>query len=150
MTSTAGPGRPRRWAAGLAWALWLASLLCLAAVPWLDELLRQAGRADLVQFTFPAVAIPLLALVSSATVGAVVAARRPAHPVGWLLLGIALSLTGTAATAQYFVYGLLVRPGALPVARYAVLDQPATTFTALTLIGFVLLLTPTGSLPSPR
>jgi len=44
MTSTAGPGRPRRWTAGLAWALWLASLLCLAAVPWLDELLRQAGR----------------------------------------------------------------------------------------------------------
>ena len=150
MTSTAGPARPRRWTAGLAWALWLASLLCLAAVPWLDELLRQAGRADLVQFTFPDVAIPLLALVSSATVGAVVAARRPAHPVGWLLLGIALSLTGTAATAQYFVYGLLVRPGALPAARYAVLYQPATTFTALTLIGFVLLLTPTGSLPSPR
>ena len=52
MTSTAGPGRPRRWTAGLAWALWLASLLlCLAVVPWLDELLRQAGRADLVQFT---------------------------------------------------------------------------------------------------
>ena len=149
MTSTAGPGRPRRWAAGLAWALWLASLLCLAAVPWLDELLRQAGRADLVQFTWD-VTIPVLAVVSSATVGAVVAARRPAHPVGWLLLGIALSLTGTAATAQYFVYGLLVRPGALPAARYAVLYQPATTFTALTLIGFVLLLTPTGSLPSPR
>src|SRR5215218_7048558 len=150
MTSTAGPGRRRRWAAGLAWALGLASLLCLAAVPWLDELLRQAGRADLVQFVFPDVAVPVLAMVSAVTVGAVVAARRPAHPVGWLLLGIALSLTGTAATAQYFVYGLLVRPGALPAARSAVLYQPATTFTALTLIGFVLLLTPTGSLPSPR
>jgi hypothetical protein len=79
-----------------------------------------------------------------------VAARRPAHPVGWLLLGIALSLTATAANAQYFIYGLLVRPGALPAARSAVLYQPATTFTALTLIGFVLLLTPTGALPSPR
>jgi hypothetical protein len=150
MTPTAGPDRPRRWTAGLAWALWLASLLCLAAVPWLDELLRQAGRPDLVQFTFPGVADPVLALVSSVTVGAVVAARRPAHPVGWLLLGIALSLTATAATAQYFIYGLLVRPGALPAARYAVLYQPATVVTALTLIGFVLLLTPTGSIPSPR
>jgi hypothetical protein len=142
--------RMRWWPSVLAWALWLASLLCVAVVPWLDELLRQAGRADLVQLTFPAVAVPVLALVSSATVGAVVAARRPTHPVGWLLLGIALSLTATAATAQYFVYGLLVRPGALPAARSAVLYQPATTFTALTLIGFVLLLTPTGSLPSPR
>jgi len=150
MTSTAGPGRPRRWTAALAWGLWLASLLCLAAVPWLDQLLRRAGRADLVQFTFPGVAVPVLAMVSSVTVGAVVAARRPAHPVGWLLLGIALSLTGSGVTAQYFVYGLLVRPGALPAARYAVLYQPATAFTALTLIGFVLLLTPTGSLPSPR
>ena len=150
MMSTAGPGRPRRWTAGLAWALWLASLLCLAVVPWLDQLLRRAGRADLVQFVFPDVADPVLAVVSSATVGAVVAGRRPAHPVGWLLLGIALSLTGTAATAQYFVYGLMVRPGALPAARYAVLYQPATAFAALTLIGFVLLLTPTGSLPSPR
>jgi hypothetical protein len=142
--------RMRWWPGVLAWALWLASLLCLAGVPWLDELLRRAGRADLVQFVFPGVAIPVLAMVSSVTVGAVVAARRPAHPVGWLLLGIALSLTATAATAQYFVYGLLVRPGALPAARYAVLYQPATTFTALTLIGFVLLLTPTGALPSPR
>jgi hypothetical protein len=69
--------------------------------------------------------------------------------VGWLLLGIALSLTATAANAQYFIYGLLVRPGALPAARYAVLYQPATVVTALTLIGFVLLLTPTGALPSP-
>ena len=134
----------------VACALWALTMLCLAAVPWLDELLRQAGRPDLAQFVFPDVAIPVLAVVSSATVGVVVAARRPAHPVGWLLLGIALSLTGTAATAQYFVYGLLVRPGALPAARYAVLYQPATVFTALTLIGFVLLLTPTGSLPSPR
>jgi hypothetical protein len=151
MTSTAGPGRPRRWTAGLAWGLWLANLLlCLAVVPWLDQLLRRAGRADLVQFVLPDVAIPVLTVVSSATVGAVVAARRPAHPVGWLLLGIALSLTATAATAQYFIYGLLVRPGALPAARYAVLYQPATVVTALTLIGFVLLLTPTGSLPSPR
>jgi hypothetical protein len=150
VTSAARLARPRWWPGVLAWALWLASLLCLAVVPWLDELLRQAGRADLVQFVFPDVADPVLALVSSATVGAVVAGRRPAHPVGWLLLGIALSLTGTAATAQYFVYGLLVRPGALPAARYAVLYQPATAFTALTLIGFVLLLTPTGSLPSPR
>jgi hypothetical protein len=150
VTSPAGLGRPRRWLAGLAWGLWLASLLCLAVVPWLDELLRRAGRADLAQFTFPDVTTPVLAMVSAATVGAVVAARRPAHPVGWLLLGIALSLTATAATAQYFIYGLLVRPGALPAARYAVLYQPATVFTALTLIGFVLLLTPTGALPSPR
>ena len=67
MTSTAGPGRPRRWPARLAWALWLASLLCLAAVPWLDELLRQAGRPDLAQFVFPDVAIELGAIPAEGT-----------------------------------------------------------------------------------
>jgi hypothetical protein len=34
-------------------------------------------------------ALPLLlALVTSATVGAVLVIRRPRHPVGWLLLGL--------------------------------------------------------------
>src|SRR4030095_766303 len=47
MTSTAGPGGPRRWAAGLAWALWALALLGLAVVPWMDSLLRQAGRPRL-------------------------------------------------------------------------------------------------------
>jgi hypothetical protein len=88
-------------------------------------------------------------MVSGATVGAVLAGRRPRHPVGWLLLALALSLTATAAAAQYLTWGLLVRPGALPAARSVALYYPAIGFTALTLIGF-LLLTPTGSLPSPR
>jgi hypothetical protein len=70
--------------------------------------------------------------------------------VGWLLLALALSLIATAAAAQYLIWGLLVRPGALPAARSVALYYPATGFTALALIGFVLLLTPTGSLPSPR
>ena len=34
----------------------------------------------------------VLALVSAVTVGAVLASRRPRHPVGWLLLGLGLSL----------------------------------------------------------
>jgi hypothetical protein len=70
--------------------------------------------------------------------------------VGWLLLGVALALTATAAAAQYLTWGLLVHPGALPGARAVARYFPATGFAAMTLIGFLLLLTPTGSLPSPR
>jgi hypothetical protein len=71
--------------------------------------------------------------------------------VGWLLLALALSLIATAA-AQYLTWGLLVRPGSLPAARLVARYYPATAtaFAALALIGFVLLLTPTGSLLSPR
>jgi hypothetical protein len=50
----------------------------------------------------------------------------------------------------YAPYGLLARPGALPAARYVALYGPALLAISITCIGFVLLLTPTGSLPSPR
>jgi hypothetical protein len=140
---------PRWWPAAAAWALWGVVMLTLAAVPWLDGLLRRAGRADLVQLT-SATAFPVLAMVSGATVGAVLASRRPRHPVGWLLLAVAGSLAATAAAAQYLTWGLLVRPGALPAARSVALYYSAIGFTALTGIGLLLLLTPSGSPPSPR
>jgi hypothetical protein len=89
-------------------------------------------------------------MVSGSTVGAVLASRKPRHPVGWLLLAVALSLTATAAAAQYLTWGLLVRPGALPAARWVSLYYSAIGYTALTSVGLLLLVTPTGSLPSPR
>ncbi len=36
-----------RWAPGLAWLLWALTLTGLAAVFWLDHLLRRAGRPEL-------------------------------------------------------------------------------------------------------
>ena len=140
--------RPARWPAVLAWGLLALVLLTLLAVPWSDQLLRRAGRPDLVQFTpevFPAV----FATVTGAAIGAIVATRRARHPAGWLLLGIALALCATAAMAQYLVYGT-IRPGGLPGLRYAAVGYFATGTATLVLISYVLLLTPTGSLPSRR
>jgi hypothetical protein len=150
MTSTAELGRPRRWAAGLAWGLWALAMLGLAVVPWLDELLRQAGRPDLAALVPGSIVGPLLAVLSAATVGAVLASRRPRHPVGWLLLGFALSLTASGVISSYVTYGLLARPGALPATYVVASYYPATGAAALALLSLVLLLTPTGSLPSPR
>ena len=92
----------------------------------------------------------VLATVSTAAVGALLASRRPRHPVGWLLLGVALGLIANILAEPYVTYGLLVRPGSLPGARYLVGLVYVTTVTWLSCAGFVLLLTPTGSLPSPR
>jgi len=47
-------------------------------------------------------------------------------------------------------YGLLARPGALPAVHLVARYYPATGAAALALLSLVLLLTPTGSLPSPR
>jgi len=146
VTPAARVARPRRWPAGLAWALWALALLGLAVIAWLDHLLRQAGRPDLTQLA----ALPVFALVSAATVGVVVASRRPRHPVGWLLLALGMFMAAGGVAAGYAPYGLLARPGALPAASYVALYSPAIAVPALALLGFVLLLTPTGSLPSPR
>ena len=139
-----------RWSpAGLAWTLWALGMLGLAATVWFDHLLRQAGRPELAPLQGSGVPSVLGAL-SAATVGAVLASRRPRHPVGWLLLALGLTVTASDMGDGYARYGLLARPGALPAARYLALYNPATLVTMLTLVGFVLLLTPTGSLPSPR
>jgi len=69
----------------------------LWVIPWLDQLLRRAGRPDLTQWDLR----PGIRLVSAVTVGAVLAGRRPRHPVGWLLLAQAMSLLVTGAAAQY-------------------------------------------------
>jgi hypothetical protein len=118
MTSTAGPGRPRRWAAGLGWVLWALTLLAIPAVAWLDQLLRRAGVAELTSWLRLSSIPQVAAAVSAATVGAVLTARRPRHPVGWLLLGLGLSLILWGLTFSYTRYGLVARPGALPAAGY--------------------------------
>jgi hypothetical protein len=124
-------------------------MLGLAAVPWFDHLLREAGRPDLAQLDASGVSA-VLGIVSATTVGAVLASRRPRHPVGWLLLGLGLSVSASGVADGYAPYGLLIRPGALPAAGYAALYGPALLAISITCIDFILLLTPTGSLPSPR
>jgi hypothetical protein len=47
MTSTARKRLPGQWPMGLAWVLWALTLLSLPMVVWLDQLLRQAGLAEL-------------------------------------------------------------------------------------------------------
>ena len=113
---------------------------------WLDQLLRQTGRPELVVLN-PTAFAPVLGALSTATVGAVVASRQPRHPVGWLLLALGLSLTAagvTLATTNYEVAH--AAPAAGLVARYV----PATIFVAMACNGLILLFTPTGHLPSPR
>jgi hypothetical protein len=139
-----------RWHWGvLAWALWALAMLGFATVPWFDHLLRQAGRPDLVQLSAGGVPY-VLAILSAATMGAVLASRRPRHPVGWLLLALALAVMASGVTDGYARYGLLGRPSTLPAARWVAVYSPATLYLGFVCVGFVLLLTPSGSLPSPR
>jgi hypothetical protein len=147
VSPAARPGGPRRWPPRLAWALWALTLLGLGAAFWLDYLLRQAGRSELAIRTHELLYV--LAVLGMATVGAVLAGRRPRHPVGWLMLALGLSVGFDGATDSYARYGLLASPGAVPaVGHVRVFGDTFALWPAC--IGLILLLTPTGSLPSPR
>jgi hypothetical protein len=141
----------RRWPAGLAWTLAGLALLMMVPAVRLSLLVEAGDRSEAAGVTAAAYVAVVLVLVSSASVGALLASRRPRHPVGWLLLGIGLAVALSGLVEAYAKYGLVVRPGSLPGARYLV-GFAVLTFTAIWLscAGFVLLLTPTGSLPSPR
>jgi hypothetical protein len=102
----------RRWPCGLAWALWALAMLGLASVPWFGHLLR-AHRSDLTQLN--AGTIPyVVALVIAPTVGAVLAGRRPGHPVGWLLLALGLSLSGSGFADVTLAMAWWPGPGCSP------------------------------------
>src|ERR687889_436615 len=83
-------------------------------------------------------------------VGALIASRRPRHPIGWILLAEGLLWTFLGMIGTYGIYGL-GRPGvvAFPVAVYALgqwLWVPAVGLLAI----YLILLFPDGRLPSRR
>jgi MFS family permease len=150
VTLAAQPARARRWPAALAWALAGLTVLTLIVGFWLAELVWSTGWEPRPSNTIAIVGAIILVAVSAATVGAFLAGRRPRHPVGWLLLGVGLALNVSLLVQSYVKYGLLARPGSLPGVRYLAGFADSTALLWVSCAGFVLLLTPTGSLPSRR
>jgi hypothetical protein len=138
------------WARGVAWGLWALTLVGLGATLWLDALLRRDGYPGLAYLLGTGNSTVLVAAVSAATVGALVASRRPGHRVGWLLIALGLSVAVAGFTFSYTRYGLVARPGALPAADWLAGIANGGVFIYLSCTGFILLLSPTGTLPSPR
>jgi hypothetical protein len=143
-------GWARAGPAGLAWGLWALTLIGLGATLWLDALLRRDGYPDLAYLLSTGNSTVLVAAVSAATVGALVASRRPGHRIGWLLIALGLSVAVAGFTFSYTRYGLVARPGALPAADWLAGVANGGVFVYLSCTGFILLLAPTGTLPSPR
>jgi hypothetical protein len=86
-----------------------------------------------------------------ALVGALIAARRPRNPIGWLCLGLGLAGGSQVAAYSYAIHGLITDPGSLPGALFAAwwagwAASPVFSF----LTSLLPLLFPTGRPPSPR
>ncbi len=92
----------------------------------------------------------LAALLAYATVGAIVASRRPGNAVGWILCALGV-LLGIVVFAQgYADYTLVVRPGSLPGGEALIWASPWAGSVLNAAPALLLLLFPNGRLPSRR
>ena len=89
----------RRTAAGLAWSSW-AVTVALEACALLFDFLTRSYTPGNEQPLWLRELLFLPGLLAFVTVGALVAARRPAHPIGWLFIA-----TGLAGVAGSFAEG---------------------------------------------
>jgi hypothetical protein len=88
--------------------------------------------------------------LSFSIIGTIIAARRPANPVGWLLLGIGLTLGLNDFMHYYGTYTLIYRPGMLPLGLAVGWVANWNWAIIFPLLPYVFLLFPDGRLPSRR
>jgi hypothetical protein len=89
-------------------------------------------------------------VVVDATVGAIVASRRPENPVGWLLCLSGVAVGTSSFASQYAIHALLARPGSLPAGEALAWIAAWQLPVMIGLQVSYLLLFPTGRLPSRR
>ena len=136
----------RRTAAWLAWLLCGFSLVLTA----LSLLLLNLNLSEPNAYIYDYWLDNTIGTLSYAPVGALIAARRPANPVGWLLClnGVVLSIGHFSA--QYAIYTLLAQPNSLPVGEALAWISSWILPPIIGLQVFSYLLFPTGRLPSDR
>ncbi len=89
-----------------------------------------------------------VAAVLYATLGALIV-RRAGNLIGWMLIGIGGAVAIMSLASVYAVLGI-THPGTLPAPELAGLLAEWSFIPVLTGIGFMLMLFPSGTLPSPR
>jgi len=143
-----GPVTARRLA-GLAWAVCV-----VIALPTLVLLALGAGEstpADDFGLSGLGGLAFLVAGLTFATTGALVASRLPSNPIGWVFCLIGFLITAGNLPYQYADYALYISPGSLPGAETAaVLQNLVGLPPAFGLLGLSLLLFPDGRLLSRR
>jgi two-component system, NarL family, sensor kinase len=88
--------------------------------------------------------------VGYSVIGAVIASRLPNHPIGWICWTIGLIAAIDHFGGEYAVYALLALPHSLPGGEAMLWLQGWFWMLFIGLIVFLLLLFPTGRLPSSR
>jgi hypothetical protein len=134
-----------RAATRLAWSLWLLAMALVA----LSVLLGVRNAATVAAFVDDIlVFVPMV--VSFATVGALIAARHPRNPIGWLFAGFA-AIVGLVLLAQgYATDALVTAPGSVPGGEWAAWLGAWSLACTIGIPALIFLLFPDGHLLSPR
>src|SRR5215210_3089036 len=136
-----------RASAWLAWSVCAVTLLILALSLLLIVLGWSAPRGGI---PWQNRAISLVGIIGAPVLGGLIASRRPENPYGWLWLGFGLGLALQQLAEPYAAYALVVEPGSLVAPRTISHVLELGGPLALTFAPFLLLLFPTGRLPSRR
>ena len=138
-------GASQRLPTGLAWAL-CALTLVLTALNFLLIALNVSLGAPAYAFWPELTSLA----VGYSVIGAIIASRLPNHPIGWICCAIGLIAAVDHFAGEYAVYTLLGLPHTLPGGRAMLWLQGWFWMLFVGLIVFLLLLFPTGRLPSSR
>jgi hypothetical protein len=103
-----------RTATRLAWTLWVIYLLLQTAVLVVAFLARPySNPAETFPF-FNSILLFFPLTFAFPTVGALIVARQPRNPIGWLFVSIGFAALLGGFAGGYWRYTLFVRPGSLP------------------------------------
>jgi hypothetical protein len=94
--------------------------------------------------------VSLAGIIGAPILGGLIASRRPRNSYGWLWLGFGLGLTLQSLAIPYEAYALVVEPGSLRAPRTISHVLELGGQVALTIAPLLMLLFPTGRLPSRR
>ena len=139
-----------RTATWLAWTLWAIYLLLHTTASVLAFLARSyPDPANTLPF-FSRALLYLPGVAAFATVGALIIARHPRNPVGWLFMFSGFFAAFGEFAEGYWRYALFVRPGSLPAGQLMlwVNTRPYEIGTIFDLL--LILFFPTGRPPSRR
>ena len=138
-------GASQRLPTWLAWAL-CALTLMLTALNFLLIALNVSSNVPAYVFWPELTSIA----VGYSVIGAIIASRLPNHPIGWICCAIGLIAAVDHFGGEYSLYALLALPHPLPGGEAMLWLQGWFWMLFIGLIVFLLLLFPTGRLPSSR
>jgi hypothetical protein len=135
----------KRAAFWLAWFTWILYLL-LATTTLLFQFRDDHDLPTWLNDGFNA-----LILLAFATVGSLIASRRPQNPIGWIFCISTLLWALGIPLQEYTTYALITVPGSLPAgALMGIIGHWTGSIGWFLMLTYLLLLFPDGHLPSPR